>query len=70
MGVNRIGAICSLPLALAAGLGLAPMARCVSGVVATGGEIPERQLYVYLVEVNSVSVFGVSPCPCYWPASG
>jgi hypothetical protein len=63
MRVTRIGAICSLLLAVAAGLGLALWPCAYRGVEAAGGGGPERQLCASLVEANGVSVLGVLALP-------
>jgi hypothetical protein len=61
--MTRIGAIGSLLLALAAGLGLALWPCAYRGVEAAGGGAPERQFCESLVEANGVSVFGVLALP-------
>ena len=63
MRVTRIGAICSLLLAVAAGVGLALWPCAYRGVEAVGGGGPERQLCASLVEANGVSVLGVLALP-------
>ena len=63
MRVTRMGAICSLLLAVAAGLGLALWPCAYRGVEAAGGGGPERQLCGSLVEANGVSVLGVLALP-------
>ena len=62
MRVTRIGAICSLLLASAAGLGLALWPCAYQGVEAAGGA-PERQVCESLVEANGMSVLGVLVLP-------
>jgi hypothetical protein len=63
MHVTRIGAICSLLLASAAGLGLALWPCAYRGVEAAGGGVPERQFCESLVEANGMSVLGVLVLP-------
>jgi hypothetical protein len=63
MRVTRIGAICSLLLASAAGLGLAVWPCAYRGVEAAGGGGPERQFCESLVEANGMSVLGVLLLP-------
>ena len=63
MRVTGIGAICSLLLALAAGLGTCPVALCLPGVESAGGGAPERQFCESLVEANGVSVLGLLALP-------
>ena len=63
MRVTRIGVICSLLLASAAGLGLALWPCAYRGVEAAGGGVPERQFCESLVEANGVSVLGVLALP-------
>jgi len=60
MRVTRMGAIGSLLLAVAAGLGLAV---CHQGVEAAGGGVPERQFCESLVEAHAMSVLGVLILP-------
>ena len=63
MRVTRIGVICSLVLAVAAGLGLALWPCAYRGVEAAGGGAPERQFCESLVEANGMSVLGVLALP-------
>ncbi len=63
MRVTRIGAICSLLLASAAGLGLALWPCAYQGVEAAGGGVPERQFCESLVEANGMGVLGVLVLP-------
>jgi hypothetical protein len=63
MRVTRIGAICSLLLALAAGLGLALWPCAYQGVESAGGGAPERQVCESLVQANGMSVLGVLALP-------
>jgi hypothetical protein len=63
MRVTRIGAICSLLLASAAGLGLALWPCAYEGVEAAGGGAPERQFCESLVEANGISVLSVLVLP-------
>ena len=63
MRVTWIGVICSLVLAVAAGLGLALWPCAYQGVEAAGGGAPERQFCESLVEANGVSVLGVLALP-------
>ena len=70
MRVTRIGAICSLLLASAAGLGLALWPCAYRGVEAAGGGVPERQFCESLVEANGMSVLGVLVLPVGLAASG
>ena len=63
MRVTRIGAICSLLLAVVAGLGLALWPCAYQGVEATGGGGPERQFCESLVEANGMGVLGVLVLP-------
>jgi hypothetical protein len=63
MRVTWIGAICSLLLASAAGLGLALWPCAYQGVEAAGGGAPERQFCESLVEANGISVLGVLAVP-------
>ena len=63
MRVTRIGAICGLLLASAAGLGLALWPCAYQGVEAAGGGGPERQFCESLVEANGMSVLGVLAVP-------
>jgi hypothetical protein len=63
MRVTWIGAICSLVLALAAGLGLALWPCAYQGVEVASGGGPERQLCASLVEANGMSVLGVLGLP-------
>ena len=63
MRVTRTGAICSLLLASAAGLGLALWPCAYQGVEAAGGGAPERQFCESLVEANGMSVLGVLALP-------
>ena len=60
--MTRIGAIGSLLLASAAGLGLALWPCAYQGVEAAGGA-PERQFCESLVEANGMSVLGVLALP-------
>ena len=63
MRVTWIGAICSLVLASAAGLGLALWPCAYQGVESAGGGAPERQFCESLVEANGVSVLGLLALP-------
>jgi hypothetical protein len=63
MRVTWIGAICSLLLAVAAGLGLALWPCAHRGVEAASSGGPERQLCASLVEANGVGVLGVLALP-------
>jgi LPXTG-motif cell wall-anchored protein len=63
MRVTRIGVICSLLLASAAGLGLALWRCAYRGVEAAGGGTPERQFCESLVEANGMTVLGVLILP-------
>jgi hypothetical protein len=63
MRVTWIGAICSLVLALVAGLGLALWPCAYQGVEVAGGGGPERQFCASLVETNGMSVLGVLAVP-------
>ena len=63
MRVTGIGAICSLLLASAAGLGLALWPCAYQGVEAAGGGAPERQFCESLVEANGVSVLALLALP-------
>ena len=63
MRVTRIGAIGSLLLASAAGLGFALWPCAYRGVDAAGGGVPERQFCASLVEANGMSVLGVLVLP-------
>ena len=63
MRVTWIGAICSLLLALAAGLGLSLWPCAYQGVATAGGGAPERQFCESLVEANGMSVLGVLALP-------
>jgi hypothetical protein len=63
MRVTRIGAICGLLLALAAGLGLALWPCAYRGVEAAGGGGAERQFCESLVEANGMSVLVVLALP-------
>jgi hypothetical protein len=70
MRVTGIGAICSLLLALAAGLGLALWPCAYQGVEAAGGGGTQRQLCASLVEANGMSVLGVLALPVLLPGVG
>jgi hypothetical protein len=63
MRVTRIGAICSLLLALAAGLGLVLWPCAYRGVESAGGGAPERQFCESLAQANGMSVLGVLVLP-------
>jgi hypothetical protein len=63
MRVTRIGAICSLLLAVAAGLGLVVWPCAYRGVEAAGGGGPARHLCATLVKANGVRVLGVLALP-------
>jgi hypothetical protein len=60
---TRICALCSLLLAVAAGVGLALWPCSYRGVEAAGGGGPERQLCASLIEANGVSVLGMLALP-------
>jgi hypothetical protein len=63
MRVTRVGAICSLLLTVAAGLGLALWPCAYRGVESVGGGGLERQFCESLVEANGMSVLGVLALP-------
>ena len=60
---TRIGASCSLVLAVAAGLGLALWPCAYQEVEATSGGGPERQVCGSMVAVNGAGVLGVLAVP-------